>query len=45
MHDALRAHDWPTFAKRYNGAQYAVHKYDERMAAAYAKISAAAAAG
>lgn len=33
----LRAHDWPAFAKRYNGPRYAENRYDAKLALAYAK--------
>lgn len=32
---ALKALDWPAFARGYNGPAYRVNKYDEKMAAAY----------
>jgi hypothetical protein len=35
LHKALSAHDWPTFARGYNGLEYAKNKYDTRLAAAY----------
>lgn len=35
---ALRARDWATFARRYNGANYAQNRYDQRMAEAYQRI-------
>ncbi|PWC44283.1 N-acetylmuramidase domain-containing protein [Azospirillum sp. TSO22-1] len=34
--DALRDRDWETFARRYNGPQYARNRYHLRLAAAYA---------
>ncbi|MGH6762433.1 MAG: N-acetylmuramidase domain-containing protein [Phyllobacterium sp.] len=34
--DALNAHDWPAFARRYNGPNYRANQYDEKLAAAYA---------
>lgn len=34
---ALRRGDWAAFAKGYNGTAYRENKYDERLAAAYAK--------
>lgn len=37
MKRALVAHDWPEFARRYNGPNYAINKYDKKLAAAYAK--------
>ncbi len=36
---ALRKHDWATFAKGYNGAQYSKNQYDKKLAAAHAKYS------
>jgi hypothetical protein len=33
----LRAKDWKTFARGYNGPAYAANKYDQKMAAAYAR--------
>lgn len=33
---ALKARNWAKFAKGYNGASYAVNKYDQRLAAAFA---------
>jgi hypothetical protein len=41
---SIVAHDWATFAAGYNGAGYAINHYDERMATAYAQISARRAA-
>lgn len=32
---ALRRHDWPTFARLYNGPGYADNHYDSKLAAAY----------
>jgi hypothetical protein len=39
LDDELRAHNWAAFAKGYNGADYRRNKYDEKLAAAYAKWS------
>ncbi len=36
---ALRTHDWPAFARGYNGIDYARNSYDTRLAAAYQKYS------
>ena len=36
---ALRAHDWATFARGYNGASYAKHNYDGKLKAAFEKWS------
>jgi hypothetical protein len=38
MHTALKTRDWTTFAKLYNGAGYFKHKYDTRLATAYASF-------
>ncbi|PJX25081.1 hypothetical protein CAP50_05885 [Psychrobacter sp. L7] len=35
--DELQRHDWAGFAKGYNGINYAINKYDQKLAAAYAK--------
>jgi len=40
LHKALSAHDWPAFARGYNGLEYAKNKYDTRLAAAYQKYTA-----
>lgn len=37
----LRALDWTAFARGYNGPAFAANKYDQRLAAAYRKFSAA----
>jgi N-acetylmuramidase/Putative peptidoglycan binding domain len=34
----LRAHDWPRFARGYNGPDYATNSYDTRLAAAYGRF-------
>lgn len=36
LRQALKDHDWPTFARYYNGPGYAKHNYDERLATAFA---------
>lgn len=33
--NALKAKDWATFARLYNGKNYAINQYDTRLAAAY----------
>lgn len=38
--DELQRHDWAGFAQVYNGSEYARSRYDTRIAAAYARISA-----
>lgn len=35
----LRNHDWPTFARGYNGPNFAENQYDTRLAAAFLKFS------
>jgi murein L,D-transpeptidase YcbB/YkuD len=37
--DAIRDRDWAAFARAYNGPRYKVHRYDSRIAAAYARHS------
>lgn len=37
LDDELRTHNWPAFARGYNGPRYAEHNYDRRLAAAYSK--------
>ena len=39
---ALRRRDWAAFARGYNGSAYRANRYDERLAAAYARWSKAA---
>lgn len=36
---ALRAQDWPTCARLYNGKNYQINKYDTKLAAAFARYS------
>lgn len=35
--DELRRHDWAGFAKGYNGENYRINRYDEKLAEAFAK--------
>jgi hypothetical protein len=37
LDDELRAHNWAAFAKGYNGENYRINRYDEKLADAYAK--------
>jgi hypothetical protein len=37
---SLQSHDWAMFARRYNGPNYAINKYDVRLADHYKKFSA-----
>jgi hypothetical protein len=36
---ALRSHDWASFARGYNGPNYAINRYDTRLKAEYQKYS------
>ncbi len=38
LDQALRNHDWASFARGYNGPAYAKNRYDTRLAAAYQKF-------
>ena len=42
--DALNAHDWPAFARGYNGPGFAKNGYDRKLAAAHARHAAIASA-
>ena len=37
LDDELRARDWNNFAAGYNGANYRINKYDEKLSRAYTK--------
>lgn len=39
---SLQAHDWPTFARGYNGPNYAINRYDVRLNGEFQKFSAGA---
>jgi hypothetical protein len=39
MHLSLARHDWTTFARKYNGPDFAKNHYDTRLRAAYASLS------
>ncbi|WP_238322143.1 N-acetylmuramidase family protein [Vibrio mexicanus] len=39
MHEAIKALDWATFAKHYNGPAYAENHYDEKLQSAYDKFT------
>jgi hypothetical protein len=39
LHRALRTHRWADFARGYNGSNFAINKYDTRLAAAFHKYS------
>ena len=40
LDDPLRRQDWARFARGYNGADYASHRYDTQLARAYAELMA-----
>lgn len=40
LRPALRAHDWPSFARGYNGAGYKANGYHTKMAASYRRFAA-----
>lgn len=39
MHGALERRDWAAFARRYNGPNFAINKYDQKLAASYASLT------
>ncbi len=39
LNDELQRKDWKGFARGYNGANYRINKYDEKLASAYKKFS------
>jgi N-acetylmuramidase/Putative peptidoglycan binding domain len=39
LDEALRGHNWREFAKRYNGPAYGMNQYDQKLDAAYLKLS------
>jgi hypothetical protein len=39
LHIPLRAHDWTTLARAYNGPSYAINRYDIQLAAKFQKYS------
>ena len=39
LHKALSAHNWPAFARGYNGPDYAKNEYDTQLAAAHQKYA------
>lgn len=41
LHLALRSHDWTSFARGYNGPNFAINQYDKRLNAEFQKINAA----
>jgi N-acetylmuramidase/Putative peptidoglycan binding domain len=41
LHLALRSHDWASFARGYNGPNFAINQYDKRLNAEFQKINAA----
>jgi N-acetylmuramidase/Putative peptidoglycan binding domain len=39
LQPSLQAHDWTTFARGYNGPNYAINRYDARLNAEYQRFS------
>lgn len=39
LHRAMQEHDWQSFARRYNGPNYAINNYDRRLAEAHYRHS------
>ena len=39
LHRSLGVHDWTSFARGYNGKDFAVNQYDTRLAAAYSRFA------
>ncbi len=39
LDQSLRSHDWPSFARTYNGPNFAENQYDLRLASAFQKYS------
>lgn len=39
MKNALMNRDWAAFARAYNGPAYAKNRYDQKLAAAYARAT------
>jgi hypothetical protein len=40
LKNSLQAHDWASYARGYNGANYAINRYDVRLNAEFQKFSA-----
>jgi peptidoglycan hydrolase-like protein with peptidoglycan-binding domain len=40
MHNALQRRDWTAFARSYNGPNFAINRYDQKLAVAYASLGA-----
>jgi len=45
LDDELRNHDWAGFARGYNGPNFAINKYDEKMEVAYRRLAGGIARG
>jgi hypothetical protein len=41
LHLSLRTHDWTTFARGYNGPNFAINHYDQRLNGEFQKLSSA----
>ena len=39
LHTSLQAHDWTSFARGYNGANYVINRYDVRLSGEFQKYS------
>jgi len=42
LHTCLRAHDWTSFARGYNGPNYVINRYDVRLNSEYQKYASGA---
>jgi len=42
LHTSLQAHDWSSFARGYNGPNYAINRYDVRLSGEFQKYSTGA---
>jgi peptidoglycan hydrolase-like protein with peptidoglycan-binding domain len=40
LHTAMQQHDWELLARGYNGPNFAKNEYDNKLAAAFARLSA-----
>jgi hypothetical protein len=41
LHLPLRSHDWASFARGYNGPDFAINRYDQRLGSEFQRLSAA----
>jgi hypothetical protein len=42
MHSSLQRRDWAAFARAYNGPNFAINRYDQKLASAYAGLAGGA---